>query len=169
MFNVAIKRFIFRFYVPITVIVFVLIIVLLATDRQARDNTSLFLPIFGGLFSFYYFVQKQQLDELQLFRNVFVDFNERYHELLDSLSKIERNSEDVALNDKEKDILISYFNLCGEEYLYYKKGYIYEEVWTAWRNGMGTYLKRKNIRAKWLEEEKTNSYYGLTLKKIMRG
>jgi hypothetical protein len=57
-------------------------------------------------------------------------------------------------------------NLCGEEYLYYDKGYINPEVWRAWRNGMKYYLADQRILNKWADEEKSGSYYGLTLRKI---
>jgi len=69
----------------------------------------------------------------------------------------------MPLTKEESDILNNYFNLCSEEYLLYSKGYIYPEVWQSWCSGMSYYLKNKRVRDKWNEEEKGNSYYGLTL------
>ncbi len=166
MVNIVVKRFIFTWYVPIIIVAFVLITLLFASDRQARDNASLFIPIFGALFSFFFFVQKQQLEELQVFRELFRDFNERYDAMSAELTKILGHGGQGDLSDDQVKLLTEYFNLCGEEYLYYRQGYIYPEVWTAWCNGMGVYLEDKRIQTKWGAEQATNSYYGLTLRTI---
>jgi hypothetical protein len=57
--------------------------------------------------------------------------------------------------------LFDYFNLCGEEYLFYSQGYVYPEVWKAWFNGMEFFRPNPRIRQLWNEELKTGSYYGL--------
>ncbi len=166
MVNIVVKRFIFAWYVPIIIFAFVLLTLLFVSDRQARDNASLFIPVFGALFSFFFFSQKQQLEELGIFRELFKDFNGRYDNLSAQLNEMLEPGVPGDLLDEQKKLLNEYFNLCGEEYLYYRQGYIYPEVWTAWCNGMSFYLKDKRIRAKWMAEEKTNSYYGLTLRRI---
>jgi hypothetical protein len=65
--------------------------------------------------------------------------------------------------------LYDYFNLCSEEYLFYRTGYIYPEVWKAWCNGMSSYLKNDKVREVWEKEEKSKSYYGLTSREISKG
>lgn len=65
--------------------------------------------------------------------------------------------------------LYDYFNLCAEEYLYFQKGYIYKEVWTAWCYGIRFFFESPRIRPQWQQEEETNSYYGLTLQIIRNG
>src|SRR5436190_2837771 len=42
-------------------------------------------------------------------------------------------------NETQKLEFIDYFNLCAEEFLFQRLGYIYDEVWTSWRNGMLQY------------------------------
>jgi hypothetical protein len=59
------------------------------------------------------------------------------------------------------DTLYNYFNLSGEEYFYYKQGYIYPEVWKAWRNGMKIFYQVERIKQEWDKELSNDSYYGL--------
>jgi hypothetical protein len=53
--------------------------------------------------------------------------------------------------------------LCAEEYLYFKKGFVFPEVWTAWVNGMRVFASSPRIRALWKEELKNNSFYGFQM------
>lgn len=122
----------------------------------------------GAVLTFYYFVQRQRLDETELFRKLFMEFNKTYDGLNDALARI---AADPALLDQHeyRSKLIDYFNLCAEEYLFYLKGYIYPEVWTAWCRGMLQYLRVKAIRELWDSEARTESYYGMTSETIENG
>ena len=82
-----------------------------------------------------------------------------------TLNEIRANDKG-ELKKKHRETLDDYFNLCAEEYLYFKKGYIDKEVWQAWCNGMWFFLQNERIRKAWEDEEKTGSYYGLTTSKI---
>ncbi len=115
----------------------------------------------GGIISFTFAVQKQQLEEVRLFKELFKEFNERYDNQNDDLNCIPNQPADEPLSPNEKKILFNYFNLCGEEYLYFKRGFIYPEVWQAWKNGMIIFQKNLRIKKLWDEELKTGSYYGL--------
>jgi len=107
-------------------------------------------------------VQKQKTEELKLFKDLFTEFNERYHVINGKIHDIPKTSIDVPFSRAERDLLFKYFNLCGEEYLFYEQGYIYPTVWDAWYNGMKIF-RRENprIREFWDEELRTNSYYEL--------
>jgi hypothetical protein len=166
--GVKLKRLLFKYYVIVLFLAFLAFLVILVLDPNARNNPSVSITALGGLVSFYYFIQKQQLDELTLFKDLFNNFNSRYDNLNQSLNAIAQGDENEPLTTEEVSKLYDYFNLCGEEYLYYALGYIYPDVWQAWRNGMSTYLKHKRIREQWLKEEKSNSYYGLTLNEMGR-
>lgn len=120
------------------------------------------LPVLGSLLSLFFFVQKQKLEELHLFRALFSEFNDRYDNMNEGLMAI-TNSTASDLDDDEKSQLVDYFNLCGEEYFYYSRGYIDPQVWEAWENGMRYYLRNPKIERFWQEEKATNSYYGLPL------
>ena len=119
------------------------------------------LPTIATLLSLIYFIQKQKLEELRLFREIFKMCNERYDDLNEKLAKICSAASTDQLDENEKGVLVDYFNLCGEEYFYFRHGFIYPDVWEAWRNGILWYLKNGRIRGFWHEELKSNSYYGI--------
>jgi len=163
--NVRFKRIIFDYYL---LIAFVLFVVLLAVAiycmvSLSHCNIVLTFSIASGIVSFVFFVQKQKLDELHLFYKLFQDFNKRYDELNDDMNKIAFAQGD----DPDDKILNRYVNLCGEEYLYYKKGYIDPDVWKTWKNGMRDFLKSDRIKKKWQEEGEGSSYYGLTYQEVI--
>jgi hypothetical protein len=54
--------------------------------------------------------------------------------------------------------LVEYFNLCAEEYLFFKEGYIHPEAWQSWCRGMVYYLQDDGIRGAWNEEMTSDSY-----------
>ena len=122
------------------------------------------LTLVVGLFSFAYTVQKQELEESKLFRDLFGDFNRRYDEMDPKLNQIlwEENQK-KPLSPEQKDTLNRYFNLCAEEFLYFRKGYIDPRVWDAWISGMTTYCQNVRIREFWSAELRTDSYYGFKL------
>ncbi len=66
----------------------------------------------------------------------------------------------LDLNDKLK--VIDYINMCAEEYLWYKKGRIPEEVWKAWKNGIDFYAQIPSINKVFKDQySQRDSYYGL--------
>lgn len=73
----------------------------------------------GGAVSLIYVVEKQQLDEASLFKDLFVQFNEKYDDLNEELNRI-KSQDSISLQDC--NTLYDYFNLCGEEYLFYQQG-----------------------------------------------
>ena len=118
--------------------------------------------VIGALLSLIYFVQKQKLEELRLFRELFKEFNERYDEMNEKLARIVEVT-DVEASKQEIETLIDYFNLCGEEYLYFERGYIDPAVWKAWLNGMNAIILVPRVKCVWQAEKQTNSYYDLPL------
>lgn len=81
----------------------------------------------------------------------------------EGLYAIRNATGDDELTPAEELFLYDYFNLCAEQYLYYRKGFIYPEVWSAWCNGMMIFFENPRIRALWEKESRTNSYYGFKL------
>ncbi|MBK8516192.1 MAG: hypothetical protein IPL55_07840 [Saprospiraceae bacterium] len=83
----------------------------------------------------------------------------------EALNAIVSGKADYIINGKEKTkeaIIIDYLNLCAEEYLWYKKGRIDTEVWSAWKAGMIYYFKQDAFKDD-IEKQKVqkDSYYGL--------
>ena len=114
----------------------------------------------GGVVGFNYFIYRQHLDEAKLFNELFAGFNDRYDALNDHLNAILFGPHDGLLSADERERLFSYFNLCAEEYLFYKAGYIDREVWEFWRRGMKVFFKHPRIQALWVQDCKADSYYG---------
>jgi len=117
-------------------------------------------PFLAVVLSGFYFLQKQKLEELKLFKELFESLNARYDEMNSQLDDIVAARGDHLTKD-EMRILSDYFNLCAEEYLYFRKGYIYPEVWKAWQNGISFYLDNPRIQTFWKEERVNQSHYGL--------
>ena len=159
----TLKHFIFRYYGLFALFVLTGICVWFTRSTKSKDEITLLLTVVGGVASGIYFIQKQKLEELLLFKQLFTEFNARYDDLNDAVNNIVMNRNESLTLD-EKNTLNDYFNLCGEEFLFFKKGYIYPDVWTAWHNGMSDFLKKDSrVKKYWLEEKETGSYYGLDI------
>lgn len=122
--------------------------------------TITLLSAVGGATAFLYSKNSQ---EIQLFRELFREFNGRYDKLNEELNRIYGRALDMPLLDSDHSVLCDYFNLCAEEYLYADAGCIDLRVWTAWQNGMRHFAQDPEIRAFWQDELQQNSYYGFTI------
>lgn len=121
---------------------------------------ELLVSAVGAVAGFTYFLYRQHLDETKLFKELFVEFNIRYDALNDGLNTILFGPSEGLLSANERDYLFSYFNLCAEEYFFYKAGYIDRQVWEAWYRGMKDFFKHPRIQALWKQDCKADSYYG---------
>jgi hypothetical protein len=130
---------------------------LLLQEYVATSATAI-----GAILSLVYFIQKQKLEELRLFRELFKEFNERYEAMNEDLERIAATSP-ADLSNADRSRIIEYLNLCGEEYLFFKRGYIEPSVWLAWLNGMKVLFSSPAIRTIWNGEKGTRSYYDLPL------
>jgi hypothetical protein len=129
---------------------------------QSNMKFSTLLTAFGTFLSIIYFLQKQRLEETKLFRDIFSECNKRYESMNDSLNAIIEGNDETKLKPDERAILNDYFNLCGEEHLFYTQGYIFPKVWENWQNGMKIFLDNPRIKSVWEEEMESESYYGLS-------
>jgi hypothetical protein len=123
------------------------------------------MAVWSALAALLYFLYKQHLAETQLFKQVFTEFNKRYDRLDKDLVRIAESNSEVDLV-KDKPILYKYFNLCAEEHLFNKGGYIDSAVWESWSKGMGYYFSKKHIRDVWDRDEDNESYYGFDPRKL---
>ena len=127
-----------------------------------REPLPTFLTVMGSLLSVAYFLQKQKLEEMRLFRELFKECNGRYDAMNESLTAIAKKG-NVELSSEEHLKVVDYLNLCGEEYLYFKRVYIEPSVWLAWHKGMKIIVAAPAIQRVWLEEKSSGSYYNLPL------
>lgn len=121
----------------------------------------------AGTLGFFYFVQQQRLSETNLFHTLFTDFNKRYDTLNGPLAAIAARG--CPLSEGDRPFIVDYYNLCAEEYLFYKLGYIHEDVWRSWCRGMLWYLRRHPFKDVWNEEVEIDSFYGLSVRVIEDG
>jgi hypothetical protein len=133
----------------------------------ANKQPDLYVPAVAAAASFAYFLYSQHLQETRLFFDLFRQFNERYDSLNEDLNRIFNESNSAFLTAQDRQILFDYFNLCGEEFLYYDSGFIDPKVWGSWRNGMQHFAKAPHIQELWREELSNGSYYGFKIEAIM--
>jgi hypothetical protein len=164
----TVKHWLYSHYGWLLSLALLVSITLLITFWGYVKDIGIVVTVVGGIVSFAFIIQRQQHEEMKSFRELFSDFNRRYDKINGCLNEIARKPDEYQLTDPDKDLLYDYFNLCSEEYLFFKRGYIYPEVWRAWCNGIRLYLRHPAIARLWELEEKTDSYYGLTLDLIER-
>ena len=110
-------------------------------------------------------LMQSRIQDDRMFQELFTDFNKKYdtefrNQLDDIVEKHENNTDKISNDDEE--LIIRYFNLCAEEYLWRRKYRIPDEVWKAWENGMIYYFNVPIINSTLLEQKKQfDSYYGL--------
>jgi hypothetical protein len=132
------------------------------TDKQLQ----LVIALIGALGGTVGFTYSQHLQETQLFKQLFTEFNRRYDAMNEQLERIRGRPPGEALQPEEHRKLVDYFNLCAEEYLFYRSGYIDEDVWESWSRGMLYFAQDPEIRALWEAELQMESYYGFSLKEL---
>lgn len=160
------RQFIFKNYWWIALLgaLIGIVVVVICTTGQ---NASLVGSIIVVALGFCYFAQQQKLAEILLFKELFTEFNRRYDNLDERLRQIATSG--APPNESACQTIIEYYNLCGEEYLFFAEGYIHREAWRSWCAGMLWYFEREPFRSMWERESATNSYYGLSLDVIRRG
>jgi hypothetical protein len=163
--SIRTKYFLHRYHFQLILVVIVGTVAISFWFYTRGDDWKLFLPAIGGAVSLIYVVEKQQLDEASLFKDLFVQFNEKYDDLNEELNRI-KSQDSISLQDC--NTLYDYFNLCGEEYLFYQQGYIYPEVWQSWILGMKIFYDSDVIRPIWISELKSGSYYGLDIEREIK-
>ena len=136
-----------------------------AITSSSKVEWQLLLGVVGSALSGIYFVQKQKLEEMHLFKEIFSECNKRYDGLNERLNAIATRPDDQALSQDEQSTLNDYFNLCAEEFLFFRTGYLLPLVWESWRNGIMSFMTSKRIRQHWERERRTGSYYGLELER----
>jgi hypothetical protein len=109
-------------------------------------------------------VRQYKIENDKVFKELFKEFNNRYDTVFnDFLNKLDEEKEvKLVLDLNEKLKVIDYINMCAEEYLWYKKGRIPEEVWRAWKSGIIYYIQLPYIKEVFKEQSlQKDSFYGL--------
>lgn len=109
-----------------------------------------------------------ELQKDQFEKELFEKFNSKYDKLnevlndLVSQGHIIEGYETNTIKEKftlQYNTLMDYFNLCSEQYFWYKKGRVSKDLWKAWYTGMNYYYNNsKVLRDLWEEEVKGDGY-----------
>jgi hypothetical protein len=165
--NHPVRAFLFRHYPWLILAVLAVALPAVAYLSKPDNITANVATVLGGAAGVVFFVQKQKIEELQIFERLFTTFNQRYATLNEGLQAIVAGT--ASDDARSRDCLNDYFNLCAEEYLFYREGRILPDVWAAWCRGMLFYLQCPRIRTQWDTEAATGSHYGLTFEVIEAG
>lgn len=128
-------------------------------------NETLLLGLLGSIATIYFGVLKLKIENDILFKDLFEKFNERYNDDLNDLINKLKSNPLKELTEDDRNIIIDYFNLCAEEFLWHKKKRIPNDVWKAWKAGILENLEVKQVKEVYNFETSTErgkvSYYGL--------
>ena len=127
-------------------------------------SAQLLLSFIGSVAAFVHFLYSQHNSNTDRFIKLFQEFNTRFDKLNDQLNCIHSSSTMSIADERDLQVLYDYFNLCAEEYLFFKSGYIDQEVWKSWLAGMRYFAENSEIRRIWQREVDQGSYYGFSLK-----
>jgi len=130
---------------------------------KEKFSPELLLSITGAIAALVHFLYSQHNHNTERFIGLFRDFNARYDDLNDRLNALLLRDGTLLLSGEDKQVLYDYFNLCAEEYLFFKSGYIDTEVWRSWLRGMGYFISNPEVRRLWQKELDSGSYYGFSL------
>jgi hypothetical protein len=154
----------------IPIIVFIGLIVFLlclpqwspSIDDDSQTWSNIWLGVIGGAATIYLGLLKQWMDHDKMFKELFLEFNQRFDDLNESLNAIVERKE-LPKGKSKQAVIQDYINLCSEEYLWHKTGRIDKEVWDAWKKGIEYYYsKSEDIRKRFdMEKKESDSYYGL--------
>jgi hypothetical protein len=130
-------------------------------------NGEIFTAIFASVVTAYYAYLKLKIENDKMFKDLFESFNNKYNgdtnDIFNELRKISPETKIEEVKENGENIILDYFNLCAEEYLWYSKGRIPEKVWKAWKCGIIENINIPQVKELYKKEIKngTDSFYGL--------
>lgn len=130
---------------------------------ETKQTSELLLSLVGSVAALFHFLYLQHNSNTERFIKLFNEFNVRFDGLNDDLNRIQSLPAGMLTDPKDRQRLYDYFNLCAEEYLYFKSGYIDKEVWSYWCLGMSYFAANEAIHDVWVRELEQGSYYGFKL------
>jgi hypothetical protein len=137
---------------------------------EIGDIASMASSTILGLFAlgstiYYSRAAKKRADDLMM-KDLFTDFNKRYDALNDDILLIVNSAKadkTFELKPCQKKTIIDFFNLCSEEYFWFKRGRIDNKIWLSWSSGMNYWYQHDVINKLWKEEVRSRngklSYY----------
>lgn len=153
-------------YMEIVQIIILIALVFYPNNEPIR--IEILISVITLIVTFSFGLLKQRIEDDRIFKELFISFNSRYDEKLnDVFNRMAINDDSKKtkeLKKSEKLLIIDYFNLCSEEFLWYRKGRIPQEIWEAWEQGIIINLSLPLVKTLFEEETehtaKKASYYG---------
>ena len=97
-----------------------------------RLDNSFFLGSLGVIATFYFGVLKYKIENDRVFQQLFTSLNSRYNNEFNNLiNSLRGHSEKTLVVNEEKNdenLIIDYFNLCAEEFMWVNKKYIDKDI-----------------------------------------
>ncbi|MEQ8219370.1 MAG: hypothetical protein RH981_14125 [Arenibacter sp.] len=117
------------------------------------DVSIITTAILGGsgiLITFFYNRHNRRLAHDKMEKDLFTECNRRYDALNEYLEEIVKFQNIEELNNYTGEVnlrykLNDYFNLCAEEYYWYKKKRIDNKIWESWEEGMNSWYNNHTI------------------------
>lgn len=135
---------------------------------------TLIIGFFTLIITWWFNQNNLKISKQKMEKDLFKEFNERYDNLNDDLNKLNtiKNLEELKeiksidnVNKTLYNVLIDYFNLCSEQYYWYKKKRIPQQIWDSWYSGMMFYYNSFPIvKEVWQDEIKDGGYKSYYLK-----
>jgi len=135
----------------------VLLIIILPLLPLPYRSTEVLIGAIGGVWGLAFFLQNGHKEGAKFIKELFEYFNQRYDNQNNDLQTWLKQPGEFT--NQQRLGFIDYFNLCAEESIFQKLGYIYDEVWESWQNGMRQYGRDDRVAALWKEQQETKSYY----------
>lgn len=143
--------------------------------KNPQVVVTLIIGVITLVISYWFNHNNLKIAHQKMEKDLFKEFNERYDDLNDDLSKLdtvenlnqlkEIKSDNIA-NKSLYNVLIDYFNLCAEQYYWHKQKRISKEIWDSWYSGMMYYYNSFPIvKEVWKDEIKDNGYKSYYLNK----
>src|SRR3569623_283181 len=95
--NRWIKFFLHRHHYVVAFVLMIASVVVAYIVCKNAEDWRVMVPIFIAFGSLIYIIEKQQLDEALLFKDLFMTFNRRYDDLNEDLNKLLERREDLDI------------------------------------------------------------------------
>ena len=110
----------------IDIIVFLLIVTLGIISYLCLEyKVEILAVIIATAISLYLGLRQYGIENDRIFKDLFISFNEKYdtkfNKTLNEIDNKIQKTNDYKLTNDEINLIIDYFNLCAEEYLWYTK------------------------------------------------
>lgn len=127
---------------------------------------QVFAVIFASIATTYYAYLKQKSENDRMFKELFESFNDKYKlETNDVFNELRKSLPEKRIEEikNAENIVIDYFNLCAEEFLWYSRGRIPKKIWNAWKCGIIENINIPQVKSLYKREIEygEESFYGL--------